>query len=27
MLSIRAATVDDVSLLRTMIRELAEFEH
>jgi GNAT superfamily N-acetyltransferase len=27
MLRIRAATVDDASLLATMIRELAEFEH
>ena len=27
MLSIRPATVDDVALLRTLIRELAEFEH
>ena len=27
MFSIRPATVDDVTLLRTMIRELAEFEH
>ena len=27
MLSIRFATVDDVSLLRTMIRELADYEH
>jgi GNAT superfamily N-acetyltransferase len=26
MLSIRPATIDDVALLRTMIRELAEFE-
>jgi hypothetical protein len=26
MLLIRAATVDDVTLLRTLIRELAEFE-
>jgi GNAT superfamily N-acetyltransferase len=27
MLSIRPATIDDVSLLRTLIRELAEYEH
>jgi GNAT superfamily N-acetyltransferase len=27
MLHIRAATIQDVALLRTMIRELAEFEH
>jgi len=27
MLSIRFGTVDDVSLLRTLIRELADFEH
>jgi len=27
MLQIRPATVDDVALLRTMIRELAEYEH
>ncbi|MGA7219050.1 MAG: GNAT family N-acetyltransferase [Candidatus Sulfotelmatobacter sp.] len=27
MLSIRPATIDDVSLLRTLIRELAEFEN
>jgi GNAT superfamily N-acetyltransferase len=27
MLSIRAATVEDVTLLRVLIRELAEFEH
>src|SRR5580698_3749791 len=27
MLSIRPATINDVALLRTMIRELAEFEH
>ena len=27
MLQIRAATIADVALLRTMIRELAEFEH
>ncbi len=27
MLSIRPATIDDASLLRTLIRELAEFEH
>ena len=27
MLSIRPATIDDVALLRTLIRELAEFEH
>jgi GNAT superfamily N-acetyltransferase len=27
MLSIRAATADDAALLRSMIRELAEFEH
>jgi GNAT superfamily N-acetyltransferase len=27
MLSIRPATIDDVTLLRTLIRELAEFEH
>ncbi len=27
MLSIRPATIDDAELLRTMIRELAEFEH
>jgi GNAT superfamily N-acetyltransferase len=27
MLEIRAATIDDVALLRTMIRELAAFEH
>ncbi len=27
MLLIRPATVDDVTLLRTLIRELAEFEH
>lgn len=27
MLSIRAATIDDVSLLTTLIHELAEFEH
>jgi GNAT superfamily N-acetyltransferase len=27
MLSLRPATIDDVALLRTMIRELAEFEH
>ncbi len=27
MLSIRPATIDDVGLLRTLIRELAEFEH
>ena len=27
MLQIRPATIDDVTLLRTMIRELAEYEH
>src|SRR5271165_6029223 len=27
MLLIRPATIDDVTLLRTLIRELAEFEH
>jgi hypothetical protein len=27
MLSVRPATIDDVGLLRTLIRELAEFEH
>ena len=27
MLSVRPATVGDVALLRTMIRELAEYEH
>ncbi|MGA8438246.1 MAG: GNAT family N-acetyltransferase [Candidatus Sulfotelmatobacter sp.] len=27
MLSVRPATIDDVTLLRTLIRELAEFEH
>ena len=27
MLSIRAATVEDVTLLRMLIRELAEYEH
>jgi GNAT superfamily N-acetyltransferase len=27
MLSIRPATIDDVALLRTLIRELAQFEH
>lgn len=27
MINIRSATIDDVALLRTMIRELAEFEH
>jgi len=27
MLSIRPATIDDAELLRTLIRELAEFEH
>jgi GNAT superfamily N-acetyltransferase len=27
MLSIRPATIDDAALLRTLIRELAEFEH
>jgi GNAT superfamily N-acetyltransferase len=27
MISIRPATIDDAALLRTMIRELAEFEH
>jgi GNAT superfamily N-acetyltransferase len=27
MLSVRPATIDDVALLRTLVRELAEFEH